>query len=132
VAKLITVIIVGLGAAFYFPDSRALLLDRFSFAADPLMEWITVQEMRRVRGDLARWDDRRRAFPTNRDLPTWMRTHYQNDDTQYDAWGNPYWLVSGRDQGHRGRPVPECRPGRAAPVTSPLPWNPLSRSSQIS
>jgi hypothetical protein len=94
VAKLIIVIIVGLGAAFYFPDSRAMLLDRFSFAADPLMEWITVQEMRRVRGDLARWDDRRRAFPTNRDLPTWMRTHYQNDDTQYDAWGNPYWLVS--------------------------------------
>ena len=93
-ANLIIVIIVGLGAAFYFPDSRAMLLDRFSFAADPLMEWVTVQEMRRVRGDLARWDDRRRAFPTNRDLPTWMRTHYKNDDTQYDAWFKPYWLVS--------------------------------------
>jgi hypothetical protein len=86
--------IAGLGAAFYFPDSRTMLLDRFSFAADPLMEWITVQEMRKVVGDLARWDDRGKSFPNNRELPSWLRSHYQNDDTQYDAWGGAYWLVS--------------------------------------
>lgn len=92
--KLLIVLIAGLGAAFYFPDSRTMLLDRFSFASDPLMEWVTVQEMRKVVGALARWDDRGKAFPDNRELPSWLRSHFQNDDTLYDAWGNAYWLVA--------------------------------------
>ena len=98
-AKLMIVLIVGLGAAFYFPASRSIILDRAGFAVNPLYEWVTVKEMDRIAGDLARFDDRRRNFPNSREFQGWIRKQFQTDDTQYDAWGNPYWLET-LDRGH--------------------------------
>jgi len=56
VAKIILVIIVGLGAAFYFPTSRQMLLDVTAPVSTPVYRWVTVKEMERVVRDLEAWD----------------------------------------------------------------------------
>jgi len=91
-------IIFGFVAAMYFPDSRAMLLERGAPVIDPFLEMATTSEMNRVANDLMAY--RRENFgrlPDRRQFPTWLEDQYSGGANR-DSWGNAYdYLPSRRD-----------------------------------
>ena len=94
--KLFLMIIIGLGAAWYFPDSRAMIKDKGAPVLNPMYVKLAEAEMTRVVEDLQLWDGQGREFPTSRNFETWMARRYQSRETLYDPWGGAYYMTSSR------------------------------------
>ena len=88
--KVILVFICALGAAFYFPNSRARLLHYLEPVVGPVLEWSTMNEMEAIAGDLVSESRTGRQIPNRpQDFILWMERNYEvGGDT--DAWGNLY------------------------------------------
>ena len=89
-SRLILLILLGLVAAFYFPDSRAMLLEKGAPVIDPFLSMATESEMDRIANDLLAW--RRENFgrmPSRKQFPTWLEDQYSGGASR-DSWGNAY------------------------------------------
>jgi hypothetical protein len=88
--KVILVFICALGAAFYFPNSRARLLHYLDPVVAPVLEWSTKNEMNQIAGDLVAEARTGRQLPDRpQQFVEWMERNYDvGGDT--DAWGNLY------------------------------------------
>lgn len=94
--RLFLLIIFGLVAAMYFPDSRAMLLDKGAPVINPFLSMATNSEMDRVANDLLAY--RRENFgrlPDRRQFPTWLDDQYSGGANR-DSWGNAYEYLPGR------------------------------------
>ena len=61
--KAIFLFLIALGAALYFPQSRAVVVDLASPVLTPVLRWSTRGEMERIVGDLETEDQTGRALP---------------------------------------------------------------------
>ena len=97
-SRILLLILLGFVAAFYFPDSRAWMLDKGAPVIDPFLGMSTESEMERIMNDLMAY--RRENFgrlPGRRQFPTWLEDQYAGG-ANYDAWGTPYeYLVNRRN-----------------------------------
>lgn len=91
--RAVLVVLVALGAALYFPRSRAVLLDTIAPVLNPMLGWATRGEMRAMARDLEQRVNTGRPIPTNRqEFETWLANNYQAGDSRTDSWGNLYEL----------------------------------------
>ena len=90
--KLFLLLLVVIGAALYFPDSRAWVLDRAQPVVNPMLTTATHSEMDRIVDDLRQYS--RENFgrcPDARQFPVWLDDQYSGGGGR-DSWDTPYQL----------------------------------------
>ncbi len=88
--RVVLLLLFGLVAAMYFPDSRAALLEKAKPLVDPVLTMSTEREMNRIGTDLLIYQrENFGRLPSNRQFPTWVEDQYSGNGG-LDAWGNPY------------------------------------------
>lgn len=85
---------IALGAAMYFPQSRAVVLDVSEPVLNPVRRWSTRGEMRQIARDLESESQTGSGFPQNQEeFVLWMdRTYREGSESSMDPWGNVYTL----------------------------------------
>lgn len=90
--RLILLIILGITAAYYFPDSRHMLLDAAEPILVPVVKWSTKEEMSQVARDVVAYEQTTGQVPGRREWLRWLDWRYSLDESKQDAWGNTYEL----------------------------------------
>ena len=91
--KLFLIAIVGFGAALYFPDTRATLIEKGEPALRPMLTWNAQREMEEIIRGLQQMENVERRLPTRGEWVKWLNDRYAGDASR-DPWGNVYgWEV---------------------------------------
>lgn len=95
--KVILVILVALGAALYFPQSREVVLEKTLPLLDPVFAWQTKDEMEQIARDLRTYENEHYdQLPDRREWPDYLERRYQGGEAT-DAWGSQYHFMIQRD-----------------------------------
>jgi hypothetical protein len=92
VARLALIVVLGLVAAFYFPDSRAVMMDIAEPVIVPVARWSTSAEMRQVGENVLEHERLTGKLPDRRTWLGWLDYRYSSDDLRQDPWGSMYQL----------------------------------------
>ncbi|HIF21617.1 MAG TPA: hypothetical protein EYQ27_06815 [Gemmatimonadetes bacterium] len=91
-ARLVLMVVLGLVAAFYFPDSRAVMMDIAEPVIVPVERWSTSAEMRQVGENVLEHERLTGKLPDRRTWLGWLDYRYSSDDLRQDPWGSMYQL----------------------------------------
>ncbi len=89
-------IIFGLSAAMYFPDSRQAIVDRAMPVLTPILTRAAVGEMDKIGSELITYDRIGRRMPTRREWLGWLDDNFTADGG-VDPWGNVYQFYTWAD-----------------------------------
>ena len=90
--RLILLIVLGLSATYYFPDSRQMLLDAAEPLMVPVVRWTTKEEMNQIGRDVVAYEQTTGQVPDRRAWLEWLDWRYSLDESKEDAWGTTYEL----------------------------------------
>jgi hypothetical protein len=91
--KVLLVFLVVIGAALYFPPTRAKILEEARPLMTPAFIWMTNQELGRIVEDLGRPQGAREELPTRRgEFDAWLDRRYPQEESRIDSWGTRYRL----------------------------------------
>ena len=85
-------VVLGLVTAFYFPDSRAAMMDIAEPVLGPVVRWSTSAEMRQVGENVLEHERLTGKLPDRRTWVGWLDYRYSSDDMRQDPWGSMYQL----------------------------------------
>ncbi len=91
-ARLVLMVVLGLVAAFYFTDSRAVMMDIAEPVIVPVARWSTSAEMRQVGENVLEHERLTGKLPDRRTWLGWLDYRYSSDDLRQDPWGSMYQL----------------------------------------
>jgi hypothetical protein len=94
--KLTLIMLFGMAAALYFPDSRQAILDRAMPVLSPVLGWSAKGEMREIGRSLQRQDRLQHRVPTRRDWVPYLENNFSGD-AGLDPWGSLYQFHAWRD-----------------------------------
>lgn len=110
--KVVFILLCALGAALYFPESRAVVLDASEPVLNPVLRWSTRGEMRKIARDLESQSQTSRDFPSEQEaFVSWMDRNYQGVTSTVDAWGATYSIRLWSDSFGVVSPGPDGEPG---------------------
>jgi len=89
VGKLTLLLIVGIGAALYFPDSRQSILDKAMPVLVPVLEWSAKGEMDEIARSISRQDRLQHRVPSRREWVPYLENNFSGD-VGIDPWGSLY------------------------------------------
>ena len=110
VTRLILLVILGLVAALYFPDSRQMIVDKTKPVVQPVLIWNTEREIEKL-SRVVRSDFRENyRLPANRAWASWLTANFSGDASidpwgktySYAAWPDSFWIRSDGPDGQRG------------------------------
>ncbi len=90
--KLVLLVILGIVAVYYLPDSRRWVVRETRPVWVPVIEWNTKQRMRQIAQDVIADDRRTGRLPDSADWLQWLDYHYTLEQWKTDAWGTVYRL----------------------------------------
>ncbi|GMR13788.1 MAG: hypothetical protein BMS9Abin29_2006 [Gemmatimonadota bacterium] len=88
-SRVILMVILGLAAAMYFPDSRQAIIDRAMPVLTPILTRAANSEMRRISDELLRYDRIGRELPSRREWLRWLDAQFPGESS-LDPWGSVY------------------------------------------
>lgn len=95
--RLMLLIVLGLVATYYIPESRAALVDAFEPVLRPAFRWQAKQEMNRIAHEVEIYErDNYGRLPDSRRFPTWLEANFTEGAAE-DSWGGQYLLFVERD-----------------------------------
>ena len=96
-ARLILLIILGVLASYYIPESREALKELIAPALKPAFRWQTRHEMEAVAREVQLYErDNYGRVPDQRRFPTWLSSNFTEGGAT-DSWGGTYVLFVQRD-----------------------------------
>lgn len=90
--RLILLIVLGLSAVYYFPDSRQMLMEASEPIMVPIVRWTTKEEMSQVGRDVVAYEQTTGQLPDRRGWLDWLEWRYTLEDSKKDAWDTVYEL----------------------------------------
>lgn len=91
--KLFLFLILALGAALYFPQTRPVVVETLAPVMNPVLAWQTRSEMDQIARELQMINREGQALPERgEEFLAWMGRNFQGGSS-VDAWGNVYSLV---------------------------------------
>jgi hypothetical protein len=87
--KLILLVILGLGVALYFPDSRAVIFEKGEPVLRPIFTWNAQREMEELATGIQTMENVERRVPGRGEWVKWLEEHYTSDASR-DPWGTLY------------------------------------------
>jgi len=92
VGRLFLLVVLGFSAAYYFPDSRQMLLEAGEPLMVPIARWTTKEEMSQIGRDVVAYEQSTGQVPDRRGWLDWLDWRYSLDESKQDAWGTTYQL----------------------------------------
>jgi hypothetical protein len=90
--KFVLMVVLVLGAALYFPQTRPTVLAILRPVLNPVLVWQTKSEMGQIIRELQAMDREGRQLPQpGQEFQAWMERNFQGGSLQ-DSWGSPYAL----------------------------------------
>ncbi len=89
VTRLILLIILGVVAALYFPDSRRVVMDEAMIVAQPVLIWSAEREIEVLSRAVRREARETYQLPQVRGWNTWILANFTGD-AGTDPWGKTY------------------------------------------
>ena len=90
--RLLLLVALGVSVAYYFPDSRQMLLEAAQPIMVPIVRWTTREEMRQLGRDVVAYEQTTGQLPDRRGWLDWLEWRYTMDDSKQDAWDTVYEL----------------------------------------
>ena len=90
--RLILLIVLGISAVYYFPDSRQMLLEASEPIMVPIVRWTTKEEMSQLGRDVVAYEQTTGQLPDRRGWLDWLEWRYTLEDSKQDAWDTVYEL----------------------------------------
>ena len=87
--RLILLIILGICVGFYFPDTRAVLMDKGEPVLRPFLVWNASREMEEIAAGVQQQETTELRLPSKGEWVRWVETHYAGDGS-LDPWGSLY------------------------------------------
>ena len=87
--RLILLIILGLVVGLYFPDSRAVLMEKGEPVLRPFLAWNAQREMETIITGIQQQESTDLRLPGKGEWVKWINTHYAGDGS-LDPWGSIY------------------------------------------
>jgi hypothetical protein len=95
--KVVLILLVLLGAAFYFPQTRPVVVDTLAPVMNPVLTWQTRGEMEGIVRELQTLSRQGNDLPTpGESFNAWMLRNFMGG-SKTDAWGVNYTLRIWRD-----------------------------------
>ena len=82
-------IILGVSAAMYFPDSRQAIIDRAMPVLRPILTRAANHEMLQISDELLHYDQIGRPLPSRRAWLRWLDDNFPGESS-VDPWGSVY------------------------------------------
>lgn len=95
-SRVVLMIILGISAALYFPDSRQAIINKAMPVLTPILTRAANTEMRRITDELLDYDRGGRELPSRRLWLTWLEENFPGEHS-VDPWGNVYQYYPWRD-----------------------------------
>jgi hypothetical protein len=95
--KLLLLSVLAVLTWYYFPETRAILLDVAGPVVVPLARWSTEEEMAQVARNVVDQERLTGVLPKGEAWLEWLRARYASTDMMQDPWGSTYQLESSRD-----------------------------------
>ena len=95
--RLFLLVILAAVTWFYFPETRALLLDAAEPLVLPVMRWSTEEEMATVGRNAVDHERLTGALPAGPTWISWLQYRYVSDEARTDPWGSTYQLEASKD-----------------------------------
>ena len=90
--RLLLLIVLGVVAAYYFPDSRQAIENVAEPLMTPIVKWGTRGEMAQVGENVVEHEAFSGKLPDRRNWSGWLDWRYPVDDMKQDPWGSRYHL----------------------------------------
>jgi hypothetical protein len=91
--KFFLMLVLGFGAALYFPQTRPVVLDLLNPLLRPVFVWQTKAEMDKIVRELGTMDREGQRLPQpGQEFQMWMERSFQGGSL-LDSWGSPYTLT---------------------------------------
>ena len=87
--KLILLIIIGLAVGMYFPDSRAVIMEKGEPVLRPMLVWNAEREIEKIVLEVQRNEQVELRLPSRRGWAKWIDDRFAGDAAR-DPWGNFY------------------------------------------
>lgn len=94
--RLTLIMLFGMAAALYFPDSRQSIIDRAMPVVLPVLEWAARGEMQEIGRAVARQDRLQHRVPSRRDWLPYLEDNFSGGAGR-DPWGSLYQFHAWRD-----------------------------------
>ena len=91
-AKVSLLLIVGIFAVYYFPESRLMLLDATEPLVLPVIKSGALEEMERIGRNVIEYESLTGDVPDRGDWVSWLDFRYTLDEQRRDPWGSAYEL----------------------------------------
>ena len=95
--RLVLMVILALATWYYFPETRAMLLDVAEPIVVPIIRWSTKEEMSRVARNVVDQERLTGQLPSGAAWLDWLDFRYATDEARQDPWGSTYQLAISRD-----------------------------------
>ena len=110
ITRLILLIILGLVAALYFPDSRRMIIDEAMPVIQPMLIWSAEREMEVLSRSVRREARETYQLPRTRAWSAWLLANFTGDAAtdpwgktySYQAWADSFAIRSDGPDGERG------------------------------
>ena len=95
--RLVLLIALGIVAAFYFPDSRQMIINRSGPVVNPLFRWQTAGKIDQIIRDLRSYESENyNRLPDRREWGDWLEQNHAGPGG-LDGWGTRYHFMTQRD-----------------------------------
>jgi len=96
-SRLLLLLVLAVAVWFYFPETRALLLDAAEPVVLPIVRWGVEDEMAQVARNVVDQERLTNTLPTGAAWLEWLDYRYSTKEARTDPWGSVYQLVVSPD-----------------------------------
>ena len=91
--RLVLLVVLAIVTWYYFPETRAILMDAAEPVVLPVLRWSSREEMSQVGRHIVDHERLTGEVPQVGDWLDWLDYRYASDEVARDPWGSHYQLV---------------------------------------
>lgn len=91
--RLVLLILLGILTWYYFPETRAIMMDFAEPVVVPVIRWSTEEEMGQVGRNVVAHERLTGQMPSGAGWLAWLEYRYSTDELKLDPWGSTYQLL---------------------------------------
>lgn len=96
-SRLVLLTVLAIAVWYYFPETRAIMLDTAEPLVSPIVRWGIEDEMSQVARNVVDHERLTGQLPGGAAWLEWLAYRYSTDEARTDPWGSVYQLSVGKD-----------------------------------
>lgn len=96
-SRLVLLVLLAIATWYYFPETRAMLLEAAEPVLTPMVRWGAEEEMAQVARNIVDHERLTGQLPLGAAWLGWLEARYAGPEARMDPWGSTYQAVSSQD-----------------------------------